>query len=62
MSKVWTKEQDDRLREMAAKGASAARIAGALNRKIQQVQARARILGCDLPSVSEQRKTLKLTE
>jgi hypothetical protein len=62
MSKVWTKEEDERLREMAAKGASAVRIAGALNRKIQQVQARARILGCGLPSVSEQRKMLKLTE
>jgi len=61
MKKVWTKEQDDRLREMAAKGASAARIAGALNRKIQPVQTRARFLGCTLPSVLDQRKMLKST-
>jgi hypothetical protein len=44
MKKVWTAEQDDRLREMVAQGASNARIAAALNRKMQVVRIRARAL------------------
>jgi hypothetical protein len=55
---VWRSEDDDRLREMAAKGASAARIAGALNRKIQAVRTRARFLGYALPTISEQREDM----
>jgi hypothetical protein len=62
MNKVWTKEHDDCLREMAGQGASAVRIAGALNRKIQVVRTRARLLGCRLPSISEHRKMLKRSE
>lgn len=56
---AWTKEEDDRLRDMAARGASAIRIAAALNRKIQLVRARARFLGCPVRSVLDQRKMLK---
>jgi hypothetical protein len=55
----WKQEEDDRLRDMAARGASAIRIAGALNRKIQLVRVRARFLGCPLPRISDQRRMLK---
>lgn len=56
---AWTREEDDRLRDMAERGASAIRIAGALNRKIQLVRVRARLLGCHLPSIVDQRKTMQ---
>lgn len=59
---AWTKEDDERIRELAAKGASAVRIAGALNRKIQPIRTRARFLGCALPSRAHQRQMLKPTE
>jgi hypothetical protein len=59
---AWTKENDERLREMAAKGASAMRIAASLNKKMQNVRARARVLGCALPTISEQRRILNPTE
>jgi hypothetical protein len=59
---AWTKEHDDHLREMAAKGASATRIAASLNKKMQNVRARARVLGCALPTISQQRRMLKPVE
>lgn len=56
---AWTKDEDDRLRELAARGASALRIAAALSKKTQNVRARARFLGCRLPSILDQRRILK---
>ena len=59
---VWTQEQDDRLRDLAAGGASAHRIAAALNRKIQIVRRRARDLGYHVPTVREQRMLIQNAE
>jgi len=56
---VWKKADDDMLRGMERLGASAARIAAALNRDIETVRARALFLGCPLPSVSDQQRSLK---
>lgn len=53
---VWKGEDDDMLRGMVRLGASATRIAAALNRKIHAVRSRARFLGYPLPSVSDQRR------
>ena len=47
---VWTVEDDEQLRAMAMRGASSARIAAFLNRKMRTVRSRARFLGCPLPS------------
>jgi hypothetical protein len=55
---VWTKEDDEQLRAMAVRGASAARVAASLNRKMHAVRARARLLGCPLPTMSGQRKNV----
>ena len=61
-SMIWTQEQDDRLRDLAAAGASAPRIAAALNRKIQIVRRRARELGYHVPTVREQRMHIQNAE
>jgi hypothetical protein len=53
---IWNKADDEMLRGMERLGASAPRIAAALNRKIDAVRARARHLGCPLPSASDQRR------
>jgi hypothetical protein len=55
---VWTKEDDEQLRAMAVRGASAARVAASLKRKMHAVRARARLLGCPLPTISSQRKNV----
>ncbi len=44
----WTPEQDDRLKVLAAQGASAIRAAAALKRPVSSVRARARKLGVSL--------------
>jgi hypothetical protein len=58
MSMQWTSEEDDRLRILAAKGASAPRVSAALNRKAHSVIQRARKLGCPLPTSKATRKKL----
>jgi hypothetical protein len=55
----WTKEDDDRIREMAAKGASTMRIAVAIKRKASAVRLRARILGCPLPTLLDRRRIMR---
>src|SRR5687767_8711923 len=45
LSRVWTLEEDARLRQMAAGGASKIRIAAALKRGAEPVQRRATKLG-----------------
>jgi GcrA cell cycle regulator len=45
----WTAEQDERLRNLVAQGASIVRAAAALKRKIDAVRGRARKLGCPFP-------------
>lgn len=55
----WTKEDDDRIREMAGKGASDLRIAVALKRKTSSVRVRARELGCPLPTLSDRKRILR---
>lgn len=56
---VWKSEDDDMLRGMVRLGASATRIAAALNRKIHAVRSRARVLECHLPSIADQRKIMQ---
>ena len=56
---AWKSEEDELLRGMERLGASAARIAAALNRDIETVRARALFLGCPLRSVSDQRRSMK---
>ena len=55
----WTKEDDDRIREMAAKGASAMRIAVAIKRKASAVRVRAHVLGCPLPTLLDRRRIMR---
>jgi hypothetical protein len=55
---IWKTEDDNLLLGMVRLGASAARIAAALNRKIHTVRSRARFLGCHLPSVWDQRRSM----
>ena len=44
-SKEWSKEEDEKLRELYSKGVPASEIARILNRPLQGVYARARVLG-----------------
>lgn len=50
---IWTDEQIERLKDLAASGASAFRIAAALNRSIVGVRSQAKKLGIDLPTLRE---------
>jgi GcrA cell cycle regulator len=52
----WTPEDDERLKELAAQGASILRAAAALKRSQTVVRQRARKLGCPLPGRAETRK------
>ena len=54
----WTDEENERLIRAAAEGASAARVAGVLNRKIRSVTLQATRLGVRFPSVREQRRAM----
>jgi GcrA cell cycle regulator len=56
---VWTQDDDDKIREMVAKGASAMRIGVALKRKTAAVRVRARTLGCPLPTKFDLRRVLR---
>jgi hypothetical protein len=58
ITKQWTAEEDERLRDLAEKGASAQRVSAALNRSAISVTQRARKLGCPLPSTKATRKKL----
>jgi hypothetical protein len=49
-NKLWTKEEDERLRAFVAQGASAVKVAAALKRKIVSVRTHARALGCPFPT------------
>jgi hypothetical protein len=55
----WTKEDDDRIREMAAKGVSDIRIAAAIKRRTSAVRVRARDLGCPLPTLLDRRRVIR---
>ena len=58
ISKRWTDEEKGRLKALAAKGVSIARIAAALNRTIDSIKVQALKLGIRFPSVREQRKKI----
>lgn len=58
LTSPWTPEQDERLKALAAQGASAIRAAAALKRPVSSVKVRARKLGIDLPGVRAIRKKL----
>jgi hypothetical protein len=55
----WTPEQDDLLRQLSAKGATALRAAAALKRPTSSVRIRARKLGIPLPGIRETRRKLR---
>lgn len=55
----WTLEHEARLIRMAEAGASAVRISAALNRPINGIRAKARLLGIDLPTTREVRAKLR---
>jgi hypothetical protein len=52
ITRVWTAEDDAKLRQLAAAGASKVRIAAALRRLPNSVRARAKKLGVTLKRVS----------
>jgi len=56
---LWTPEQDELLKQLVAKGATAVRAAAALKRTTSAVRLRARKLGLSLPGVREVRKKLR---
>jgi hypothetical protein len=56
--KPWTDEEKERLKKFTADGATAARPAAALNRKIHSVQLQAAKLGVRFPTLTEQRKKM----
>ena len=53
-----TEEDNERLKRLAAEGASAFRVAAALKRKVSVVRKHARQIGVTLPSIRETRKKL----
>lgn len=55
---LWTPEQDQRLTQLAAQGATALRAAAALSRTLMSVRMRARKLGLSLLGVREVRRKL----
>lgn len=52
----WTPEEDERLKDLVAKGASILKAAAALNRTMISVRDHARKLGSPFPSIKEARK------
>jgi GcrA cell cycle regulator len=56
---LWTPEQDEMLKQLVAKGATAVRAAAALKRTTSAVRVRARKLGLSLPGVRETRRKLR---
>jgi predicted Rdx family selenoprotein len=55
----WTDEQDDRLRDLAARNVSIVKAAGAMNRTMSSVKIRARKLGLSLPGARELRRKMR---
>jgi hypothetical protein len=55
-SQLWTPEEDDQIRALVAKGASAFRAGAALKRSQFSVYERARKIGAPFPTISEIRK------
>jgi hypothetical protein len=49
LRQTWTHEEDERLKELVAQGATALRASAALKRRLAMVRARARKLGCPFP-------------
>lgn len=58
----WTPSQIARLKELADAGASAVRIAGALNRPINGIMDRARKLGIEIRSIKQIRAKVREAE
>jgi len=58
----WTPDQVAKLRELANAGASAVRIAGAVNRPINGIMDRARKLGIEIRSIKEMRAKVREAE
>ena len=56
LSQPWTTEDDERIRSLAAQGASAVRASVALRRNKASVTGRARKLGCPFRTISAARK------
>jgi hypothetical protein len=57
-SSGWTEVQNERLKALAAEGASIVRAAAALNRTIESIRAQARKLGVSFPAINAERKKL----
>ena len=58
----WTDEQDEQLRQLAARNVSVVKAAGAMNRTMSSVKIRARKLGLSFPGVREMRRKLRNLE
>jgi GcrA cell cycle regulator len=56
LARPWTPEEDERLKEFVARGASDIRVAAAFKRKKGSVRERARRLGCPFPTLAAARK------
>jgi hypothetical protein len=61
LSKPWTPEEDERIRSLAAEGASAMRASVALKRNMHSVFGRARKLGCPFQTIRAAREKLANT-
>jgi hypothetical protein len=58
LTRRWTLEDDELLKDLAARGASLVRAAAALKRKKPTVRERAKKLGCPFPPLHATRKKL----
>jgi hypothetical protein len=56
IKKIWTAEDDARLKRFIEQGASALRTASAMKRRVLAVRIRARKLGLAFPTVRERRQ------
>lgn len=60
--KPWSEADIERLRKMAAAGASPIKCAAALRRNVQAIRRQASRLGIQLPTLREQRKRQREAE